>query len=416
MKKNLFYYLFAVICSVGLFASCSDDDDDNWKNIPTGPIEGENAKLTVNGATSTGSVQFTPQGATQAKVDLNNVFPGYKAVTVNVSLSEQSDGSFDFSGEQGVSTPPSMITSLAAQAEPAIMNVKVEGNITLEGKLSITATSALTEQAMGGLSGSWNVKDTIVADEFVTTVTSAPFVLRWPAIKVEEGKFDGEQTARIASMLVSHILAEVLGQVTFNPDGNITAKYHSGLPFNGDTAMGWIMNNAFSVKVEVSHTDWTESPKNLAFWYVKDNKLYVVPNIEMIMKQASADQERAEMGGIDMAGILEILSQMGIDITKLDPAVLEQVMGWLHTGIPLNYRTDADGGLEIYVDKEMVAPFMPIIFSMLPMLQEQLDKMAQEQPLIGMLPLLLAIDKLTDYQTIWENNTKEFEIAIDLQK
>lgn len=29
MKKNLFYYLFAVICSVALFTSCSDDDDLN---------------------------------------------------------------------------------------------------------------------------------------------------------------------------------------------------------------------------------------------------------------------------------------------------------------------------------------------------------------------------------------------------
>lgn len=28
MKKNLFYYLFAVICSVTLFTSCDDDDDD----------------------------------------------------------------------------------------------------------------------------------------------------------------------------------------------------------------------------------------------------------------------------------------------------------------------------------------------------------------------------------------------------
>ena len=26
MKKNLFYYLFTVICSVTLFASCSDDE------------------------------------------------------------------------------------------------------------------------------------------------------------------------------------------------------------------------------------------------------------------------------------------------------------------------------------------------------------------------------------------------------
>ena len=29
MKKSVFYYLFAVICTVCLFTACSDDDDDN---------------------------------------------------------------------------------------------------------------------------------------------------------------------------------------------------------------------------------------------------------------------------------------------------------------------------------------------------------------------------------------------------
>lgn len=31
MKKNLFYYLFVVLCTATLFTSCSDDDD-NGKN------------------------------------------------------------------------------------------------------------------------------------------------------------------------------------------------------------------------------------------------------------------------------------------------------------------------------------------------------------------------------------------------
>lgn len=30
MKKNLFYYLFTVICSVTLFASCSDEMMKKW--------------------------------------------------------------------------------------------------------------------------------------------------------------------------------------------------------------------------------------------------------------------------------------------------------------------------------------------------------------------------------------------------
>lgn len=30
MNKRLFYYLFAVLCTVTLFTSCSDDDD-KWE-------------------------------------------------------------------------------------------------------------------------------------------------------------------------------------------------------------------------------------------------------------------------------------------------------------------------------------------------------------------------------------------------
>lgn len=38
MKKNLFYYLFAVICSVSLFTSCSDDDDEETVNPLIGTV------------------------------------------------------------------------------------------------------------------------------------------------------------------------------------------------------------------------------------------------------------------------------------------------------------------------------------------------------------------------------------------
>ena len=35
MKKSIFYYLFAVVCTVCLFTACSDDDDDDNKAILT---------------------------------------------------------------------------------------------------------------------------------------------------------------------------------------------------------------------------------------------------------------------------------------------------------------------------------------------------------------------------------------------
>lgn len=51
MKKNLFYYLFAVICTIGLFTSCSDDDEKVVNPIPQTTFNSENGlQLTYNGA------------------------------------------------------------------------------------------------------------------------------------------------------------------------------------------------------------------------------------------------------------------------------------------------------------------------------------------------------------------------------
>jgi hypothetical protein len=52
MKKNLFYYLFAVICSVTLFTSCSDDDDEKMVN----PVP----QTTFTGYTVSTSKSFQP--------------------------------------------------------------------------------------------------------------------------------------------------------------------------------------------------------------------------------------------------------------------------------------------------------------------------------------------------------------------
>ena len=268
----------------------------------------------------------------------------------------------------------------------------------------------LSETALGKLNGVWSLLDKVDTDEYMTEIKSSPFFLRWPAITVvEETGTDGEQMARVGSVIVSHILAEVLSQVTFHTDGNITAQYYPKLPFNGDNAMEWIVGNAFNIEINPSHTEWNTSPKNLAFWYTKNNKLYVMPNIEMIMKQTSQGNGGASVGG--MEDILSLVSKLGLDTSKLDPALIEQVIQWFTTGIPLNYRT-VDGRLEIYVDKEMVEPFMPILFTMLPQLQAKLDEMAVENPMIGYLPIFLAINKLTDIETIWKNNTKLFELGI----
>ena len=55
MKKNLFYYLFAVICSVALFTSCSDDDDKIVSPVgETTFTDANGLQLTYSGATMLG--------------------------------------------------------------------------------------------------------------------------------------------------------------------------------------------------------------------------------------------------------------------------------------------------------------------------------------------------------------------------
>ena len=71
MKKNLFYYLFTVICSVTLFASCSDDDEKVVNPVPQTTFTGENGlQLTYNGAPMLGK-KVTLKSASNLNGNLN---------------------------------------------------------------------------------------------------------------------------------------------------------------------------------------------------------------------------------------------------------------------------------------------------------------------------------------------------------
>ena len=419
MRKNLIYAgIFAAMLA---FASCTDDEK-SWEKLPQTEIKSENITFTGTG-NSTGSIQLTTTNSQGGVLNLKNIVFGCENVAVNVSLKDNGDDSFDFYGTQVVDE------TSKADGLATIRTVKVSGNITLDGQ----ATVNVSTEANGGLVGVWNLSDTIVTDEYADTVHSAPLILRWGADFVgKEPGTDGLQIARIGSILVGPILAEVLGKVNFNADGNITASYYSSLPFDGDSAMEWIMNNMGHYKIVASHTEWYESPKDLAYWYAKGDYIYVIPNIAQIIKQVSEDA--GQSGSTDYTAILTMIKSMGnatdeqiqqiltmassaagMDLSMVSPALVREVIGWLTNGIPLKYR-GGKYGLEVYVDKEMVDPFMPVLFSLLPVLQEQLDEMAVENPLIGIVPILLSLNKLTDIETIWKTNTPSFELGLTLKQ
>lgn len=515
MKKRLFY-LAAFICCAGVLASCSKDNPDNsWKNIPGSEISGANATLTLNGQNvPNASVQMSVQNAEQGVLNLKNMIDGYASIPVNVTLSKQQDNSFNFTGEANVNSAPT------AKSTPAILNVKVSGNISTDGKAKVEVTASglglqagtysedklvlkysekeligksvtsiptdgatlklvlngivpgepaaeisvqpdasgafsgnatstggaaiaytgslvngvmnlninatLSDAALGGLVGTWPLSRKLYNAQYA--IEDSPFFLNWPAANPDDkNQLNGEQTANVASALLSHMLAEVLKDVTFQPDGNIVASYYPTIEMNGQTFQQWMMGHVFAMSINISERNWITSPTNLAFWYTKGDKLYIRPDISMILKQVASNSGGQAPDLSQITAILETLKNaddatlvqtltalgesLGVDLSGITPAQIKQVLGWLETGVPLNYKAEG-GKLQIYVDKEMISPFMPVVLSLMPGLQAKLDELAASEPLIQMLPILLGVTKLTDYETIWNTNTADFELGL----
>lgn len=420
-----------LVCSMSLFTACSDDDDTAWKEIPSVEIKGENVKLTVNGQANSGSIQLQAKNSEQGLLKLSNVVNGYESVDMNVVLVKQQDESFNFSGE---TTLQSGATKSTANDLSVTTTIKVTGNITIDGK----AKADIITEFAGGLVGTWALPDEAIMDDDLKYILTSPVLVNWPALDQDPDSEarSGEQLARVAGLVAPFALVEVLNQVTFNADGNITAKYYPTVILEeGEDFQSWMMGKIFASgdgKFIPSSRQWLTSPSNLASWYVKGQNLYVVPNIAQILSQISQGNGGEDADFSAITAMIETLKtaddatlramidgfgeQYGIDLSMLEIVQIKEVLGWLTTGIPLKYRT-VNGLVYIYVDKTMVAPFMPLIFSMMPMLQAELDKLATNDPMMGLLPVFLGVEKLTDFETIWNTNTTNvFELGIMLKK
>ena len=415
MKKLFALLTMAVMMT---FAACSDSDEEAaWKQLPTEPIPGDNAMLTVNGGSTTGSVQLTATSTTQGTLLLTNVLPGYAEISMDVKLSGRTDGTFDITGEKGLTTAPSMISR--ADAESVIFNISVSGNVTPEGKATVNLISALSTEAQGGLAGTWDLLSEVKLKEDDGAMTIAPLWVTWSALDPAQANAEG--FVRGVGTFGSMPLYQVLHSVTFSTDGSIMAEYWSGnVDLQTAIFQGTVTDQETLITTFINiHEDepWLESPRNLAFWYVKGDNLYVVPNITAILAQVGKDSgSSVDTGNLDISALLSKLGEYDITLTA---ELLSTVTGWLQTGIPLKY-VKSNGALKLYVDKEMCSPIIEALLPALPKLDEMIAKLIAENPddqSIQMLPMFLAmlqIKNFADLEPIWNNNTDEFEISLNL--
>lgn len=402
MKKNLFYYLFAVICTIGLFTSCSDDDEKVVNPIPQTTFNSENGlQLTYNGAPLLGKkVTFTPDATEATKATLRlegefdltgilkgqrsnmtsptgpGVFPGSPVTTLSVDLS--------INGNQctfsGVSETEYCTFSYAGKVTAGTMDLSFTDvtlkNTALAGTVWKPTPLANTED--GGMDEPihfvWKSGTKAAIEIFPGHLSEIEkndlllLALRFPL-------FDDGSGDRVS---VEQMLCSVLKDVTLGADGNIVATYM-------DAANGG--------------TEWVTSPSNMAQYVVTgDNQLLLFLNPQAIM--ANVDNVEKSVRTVDVGAILQQA------IAELYPMLIN--------GVPLTYTKEGNR-MKVFLGTDLLLPLMKNIVA--PLFEDEeflnmvIEAMKSDPQFGGMAGMMVPTLKLLP-EII--KNTTQLEIGLDL--
>lgn len=402
MKKNLFYYLFAVICTIGLFTSCSDDDEKVVNPIPQTTFNSENGlQLTYNGAPLLGKkVTFTPDATEATKATLRlegefdlsgilkgqrsnmtsptgpGVFPGSPVTTLSVDLS--------INGNQctfsGVSETEYCTFSYAGKVTAGTMDLSFTDvtlkNTALAGTVWKPTPLAKTED--GGMDEPihfvWK-SGTKAAIEIPSGYPSEIEINDLLLLALRYPLFDDGSGDRVS---VEQMLCSVLKDVTLGADGNIVATYM-------DAANGG--------------TEWVTSPSNIAQYVVTgDNQLLLFLNPQAIM--ANVDNVEKSVRTVDVGAILQQA------IAELYPMLIN--------GVPLTYTKEGNR-MKVFLGTDLLLPLMKNIVA--PLFEDEeflnmvIEAMKSDPQFGGMAGMMVPTLKLLP-EII--KNTTQLEIGLDL--
>lgn len=397
MKKNLFYYLFAVICTIGLFTSCSDDDEKVVNPIPQTTFNSENGlQLTYNGAPLLGKkVTFTPDATEATKATLRlegefdlagilkgqrsnmtsptgpGVFPGSPVTTLSVDLSingnqctfsgvsETEYCTFSYAGKVTAGTMDLSFTDVT------LKNTALAGTVWKPTPLANTEDGGMDEPIhfvwKSGTKAFGHPSEKEINDLLL-------LALRFPL-------FDDGSGDRVS---VEQMLCSVLKDVTLGADGNIVATYM-------DAANGG--------------TEWVTSPSNMAQYVVTgDNQLLLFLNPQAIM--ANVDNVEKSVRTVDVGAILQQA------IAELYPMLIN--------GVPLTYTKEGNR-MKVFLGTDLLLPLMKNIVA--PLFEDEeflnmvIEAMKSDPQFGGMAGMMVPTLKLLP-EII--KNTTQLEIGLDL--
>lgn len=400
MKKNLFYYLFAVICTIGLFTSCSDDDEKVVNPIPQTTFNSENGlQLTYNGAPLLGKkVTFTPDATEATKATLRlegefdlsgilkgqrsnmtsptgpGVFPGSPVTTLSVDLSingnqctfsgvsETEYCTFSYAGKVTAGTMDLSFTDVT------LKNTALAGTVWKPTPLANTEDGEMDEP----IHFVWK-SGTKAAIEIFPGYPSEIEINDLLLLALRFPLFDDGSGDRVS---VEQMLCSVLKDVTLGADGNIVATYM-------DAANGG--------------TEWVTSPSNMAQYVVTgDNQLLLFLNPQAIM----ANVDNVEKSNVDVGAILQQA------IAELYPMLIN--------GVPLTYTKEGNR-MKVFLGTDLLLPLMKNIVA--PLFEDEeflnmvIEAMKSDPQFGGMAGMMVPTLKLLP-EII--KNTTQLEIGLDL--
>lgn len=339
---------------------------------------------------------------TAASLDLGNntltlagIVPGDDLV-LNVSTTD-TPNSIAFEGS-GLCSPS--INPDAKSIADILVNVR--GTI-INGIADIIVRTQQTIKQNRAMVGEWSLlnKVTYGGSLWDPTIESSPLLLKWDA-------------AHNLELMISQIGAAMVYQnfksIKLNDDATCQFTYCP------DMAFEMAMPNPDSTMPEPTHNNWVTTDRNQFFWYVRNDRLCIVPNVYKMLSDRLAainDGQPYRSRAIDR----ERIDSIQMQVVERIQWVREFAKQWAAPGLTFKYTLDGDN-LSIYWDKPMLDPIMKVDF-VFTMLQQQLDAMAESDPdtaeMITMLLQFGGMQSIADIQNVWDR-TNEFQLSLNFTR
>lgn len=404
--------LFYVACTTFFLTSCEETYNDKlfWPGELSQEygsyIKPSTLDLTYSGEKLIGkTVSFQTEDSKKGTLRLNDIIPGEKETSFRINLSEQEDN-YTFSGEtvSGAGATVKYAGSITPKTMKLDLNVTMPQNQWMKTYQMSELTrgrgkDVIRNQTTGEYE--WGESDNQILTAALYTDMDLEMVK-------EAGSLYATVSVIIKGM-GGYLLPQLLKSVTLESDGNITAEYTSDElqlgeqkfseidmdnPASQQQVINFIMMklmfntlSADDITAATQGRNYAESPRGLAFWYLKNDLLYVKLNLPSIISLAMQGQGQTVDAHL-IAGIADAILKsnpfllktlLGVVSESLDNSLLSMIanmdhqsfqmfFSWIKEGIPMQIEKE-NGHTHIYLNREALSPLIAFIPHLQPVME-----------------------------------------------